>query len=125
CTEPHRPKPSRQPFLCFQRRAAGDVLVGPAKIAGSAQRRGAGAILQHGSVLIRRSPAARELDGLSDLAETPLDEGRLIEAWLEKLSRQLAVDWRHEPLSDRARREAAELMEVKFGSDAWTKHRKR
>ena len=51
-------------FLCFQRRASGDVLVGQTKIAGSAQRRRRGAVLQHGSVLLRRSPAAPRVAGL-------------------------------------------------------------
>ena len=37
------------PFLCFQRRALGDVLVGANKICGSAQRRQCRAMLQHGS----------------------------------------------------------------------------
>ena len=58
----------RQPFLCFQRRAPGDVLVAGEKVAGSAQRRCRGAVLQHGSVLLARSPAAPELLGLKELA---------------------------------------------------------
>ncbi|MEN6493699.1 MAG: hypothetical protein ABFD16_05355, partial [Thermoguttaceae bacterium] len=52
------------PFLCFQRRSPGDLLVGPIKVAGSAQRRLRGAVLQHGSILLARSLAAPELDGL-------------------------------------------------------------
>ncbi len=65
--------PAAEPFLCFQRRAVGDVvLADPAagtdvKVAGSAQRKHRGAILQHGSLLIARSAAAPELPGLSDL----------------------------------------------------------
>jgi len=38
----------RLPFLCFQRRAPGDVLVGRTKVAGSAQRRSSGAVLHAG-----------------------------------------------------------------------------
>ena len=40
-TQPATP----EPFLCFQRRVPGDVLIGPHKIAGSAQRRHRGAVL--------------------------------------------------------------------------------
>jgi lipoate-protein ligase A len=40
------------PLLCFDRRAVGDVVVGPHKVLGSAQRRLAGSILQHGSLLL-------------------------------------------------------------------------
>src|SRR5205085_4114386 len=36
------------PFLCFQRRTCFDVVIGDEKIAGSAQRRRRGALLQHG-----------------------------------------------------------------------------
>src|SRR5688500_11588427 len=36
-----------EPFLCFQRRTRGDVLLGDYKIVGSAQRRHHGAVLQH------------------------------------------------------------------------------
>ena len=57
----------QQPFLCFQRRSPGDVLIGETKVAGSAQRRCRGAVLQHGSVLLGRSAAAPELPGLRDL----------------------------------------------------------
>jgi lipoate-protein ligase A len=62
-----------QPFLCFQRRCAGDVLlVGGEceqdyKIVGSAQRRRRGSVLQHGSILWETSPAAPELRGFTQL----------------------------------------------------------
>jgi lipoate-protein ligase A len=58
-----------EPFLCFQRRAKGDVLLGSHKIAGSAQRRKFGALLQHGSVLFERSRFAPELFGILNTAE--------------------------------------------------------
>ncbi len=62
CQAADKIKTARQPFLCFQRRSPGDVLIGQSKICGSAQRRGApgtpgrGAVLQHGSLLWRTSP---------------------------------------------------------------------
>ena len=114
----------RQPFLCFQRRAPGDVLLGEAKIAGSAQRRSSGAVLQHGSVLLARSPAAPELDGLNDLAETPLAEGQLVKAWLGKLGPRLGLTWQDQPLSDPERRRVAELLEAKYSAEAWARSRK-
>lgn len=54
-------------FLCFKRRTEGDILVGPEKIIGSAQRRGKRSLLQHGSVLLARSNFADVLPGLEDL----------------------------------------------------------
>jgi len=44
--------PRRGPFFCFARRHQLDVLVGPDKIAGSAQRRTRSAVLQHGSIVL-------------------------------------------------------------------------
>jgi lipoate-protein ligase A len=116
---------ARQPFLCFQRRAHGDVLASAIKLAGSAQRRSKGSVLQHGSVLLRRSPAAPELAGLDDLAETPVQVGQLVGAWLEKLSRRLALTWERQPLSESERHQAARLAETKFGADCWTRSRGR
>lgn len=54
-------------FLCFARRSQGDVVVDGAKIMGSAQRRIRGGLLQHGSLLLKRSPLAESLPGLYDL----------------------------------------------------------
>ncbi|HEX6986574.1 MAG TPA: hypothetical protein VF170_14425 [Planctomycetaceae bacterium] len=55
-------------FLCFLRGDPRDVLVAGRKVVGSAQRRRRGAVLQHGSVLLRRSPLAPDVPGLEDLA---------------------------------------------------------
>jgi lipoate-protein ligase A len=65
-----------EPFLCFQRHSKGDVLIDGWKIAGSAQRRHRGAVLQHGSILFGRSNAAPELPGIADLtgSSPPLDD---------------------------------------------------
>jgi len=56
-----------QPVLCFARAAADDVVCGEHKVLGSAQRRRRGAILQHGSLLLKQSPHATEFPGLLDL----------------------------------------------------------
>lgn len=56
-------------FLCFERRSDMDIVVGSAKIVGSAQRRLEGAVLQHGSVLLQASPFAPQLLGLRELPE--------------------------------------------------------
>lgn len=53
-------------FLCFLRGDARDLLVGEEKVVGSAQRRRKGAILQHGSILLRRSELLPEIGGLWD-----------------------------------------------------------
>ena len=56
-----------EPFLCFLRKDANDIVSGPVKLVGSAQRRRRGAILQHGSIVLRRSEHAPEIVGVQDL----------------------------------------------------------
>jgi len=119
--------PSReqqQPLLCFRRRAPGDVLVGPIKIAGSAQRRRRSAVLQHGTLLLRRSAAAPELAGLEDLAGKAIPADYLADAWLQDLSGRLAVRWCRQTLPERQRHRAMALMQDRYASAAWTENRR-
>lgn len=71
-------KSRSEPFLCFQRRADGDLILWPTesvasghghKILGSAQRKRDGAVLQHGSILFLRSEQAPELFGINDFLQ--------------------------------------------------------
>jgi lipoate-protein ligase A len=55
-------------ILCFLHQTPGDLVVENSKVAGSAQRKLRGALLQHGSILLRRSEHALELPGINDLA---------------------------------------------------------
>jgi len=55
------------PFLCFQRHAPFDLMAGPAKLAGSAQRRTRRGLLQHGSVVLIRSHPIQPSGSLADL----------------------------------------------------------
>jgi lipoate-protein ligase A len=70
-----------EPFLCFGRGDPRDIVMGPHKILGSAQRRRKGAILQHGALLLERSPHAEEFPGLLELTGRQIDldvlQGRL------------------------------------------------
>ncbi|QDU80307.1 Octanoyltransferase LipM [Polystyrenella longa] len=56
-----------EPFLCFGRQDARDLVLENQKVLGSAQRRRRGAMLQHGSLVMRRSPFAPEFAGIRDL----------------------------------------------------------
>ena len=113
----------REPFLCFERRASGDVLVGDEKIAGSAQRRRRGAVLQHGSVLLAKSSAAPELNGLKELTAKPILVEEFLQAWLEEFSGTLAIRWRRGELSGEQRSRAERLVAEKYASAAWTRAR--
>lgn len=58
------------PVVCFLHQTAGDVLIGGSKVAGSAQRKMRGALLQHGSILLHRSEYVPELPGIGDVVPT-------------------------------------------------------
>lgn len=65
-------KLGEQPFLCFGRGDARDIVLNGFKIVGSAQRRRKGAVLQHGALLLRRSVHAPEFPGVQDLSPISL-----------------------------------------------------
>jgi lipoate-protein ligase A len=65
-------------FLCFSRGDEMDVVIGTDKVLGSAQRRRRGAVLQHGSLVLRKSEFAPQFPGLFDLAP-PVDRNSLLE----------------------------------------------
>lgn len=69
-------------FLCFSRGDANDLVIAGHKVLGSAQRRRRGAVLQHGSLLLERSPVAPEYPGIAELSGVPasaIDVMRLVD----------------------------------------------
>lgn len=77
-------------FLCFLRGDPRDVLAAGRKVVGSAQRRRRGAVLQHGSVVLKRSELAPDVPGLAELvAGVPEDPLWASAGFVEKLGRQL------------------------------------
>ena len=80
-----------EPFLCFQRRSTGDVVLRKDsaqrdhKIIGSAQRRRRGAVLQHGSLLWQTSHFAQELGGFANLSDCRLSVSEALEDFVEAL----------------------------------------
>lgn len=71
--------PAVKTFLCFARSDPNDIVHGGNKVVGSAQRRRRGAILQHGSLLLRASPYAPDIPGISDLGARPVASVELAE----------------------------------------------
>jgi lipoyl(octanoyl) transferase len=118
----HQSGPDR-PFLCFTDSDPDDIVSNGHKVVGSAQRRRGGAVLQHGSVLLARSPGVPELLGVCDVADLPDHP----QAWADPLARRIAaaldlrprfVDW-PAPLVERSR----ELACSTYRSPAWTAKR--
>jgi lipoate-protein ligase A len=111
------------PFLCFERRAEGDVMVAGYKVLGSAQRRHASALLQHGSLLLKTSTHAPSLPGIEDLASQPLEMEDLVERLQQGIQRALNVAWEYGPLKKSDREEAKQIVREKFGHEAWSNKR--
>lgn len=116
-----------EPFLCFRRRAVGDVLLDRYKICGSAQRRRRGAILQHGSVLLAQSPAAPELPGIAESAgahsAAAPTAAQLAEAWSAIWRATLSPLEPYGELSADDRKLAEVHAREKYAADAWTNRR--
>ena len=64
----HGSRTAEEPTLCFLRQDSHDLVLFNHKVLGSAQRRRKGVLLQHGSLVVRRSAVTPELPGLCDLA---------------------------------------------------------
>ena len=112
-------------FLCFNRRTAGDVVVGDVKVAGSAQRRNAEGVLQHGSVLLRRTPAAPELAGIGDVTGTLIEACELLQAWRQQLAEVLRFQWHEDRLSGEEEAHVGRIVAEKYGHWSWTEKRRR
>src|SRR5262249_49192152 len=85
-------------FLCFPHFTAGDLLIGPGKVVGSAQRRQRGALLQHGAILLAASPYAPMLPGIRELSGHDLAGPALCAALEQEWVRQTGwalrpTDW--------------------------------
>ena len=89
-------KEGAEPFLCFGRGDPRDLVIGEDKVLGSAQRRRKGAILQHGSLVLRASEAAPAIRGIADLVPA-FDATDLDQALAESIAPVLGATQRPVP----------------------------
>jgi lipoate-protein ligase A len=109
--------------LCFLHQAPDDLLIGNAKMAGSAQRKHRGALLQHGGILLAASPVTPQLPGIGEMAGRTISADELRPSILESLVRHhgwqlIASDW-----SEHERRGIEELVTEKFTAVRWNEKR--
>jgi lipoate-protein ligase A len=122
--------PEREPFLCFQRQACGDVVCRSSepqrpegKILGSAQRRHRGAILQHGSLLLEKSPAAPDLPGLLELSGIAFTARAIVAELFPRIGQILGSELVKNRLPSALELRAEELAISRYGAAGWTKRR--
>jgi lipoate-protein ligase A len=107
----------RGPFFCFERRHCLDVVIGKEKLAGSAQRRTAQSLLQHGSIMIGNRFRQHHVAALSDHINVDADGlmNPLIDALQHHLGESLDRGSWTDPELD-----AAVTLEHKYGGTEWT-----
>ena len=105
--------------LCFLHQTPADLLVGGAKVVGSAQRKQRGALMQHGGILLAASPASPQLPGIAELTGRRLTPQEVAAAVARRFGR--ATGWAVEPgdWSDAERRRIAELVVTRYTQPAW------
>lgn len=112
-----------RPFLCFRDRDSEDLVLSGHKVVGSAQRRRRRAVLQHGSILLCRSPAVADLPGAGDLAPVTTSAA----AWANLVRAQLppALGLRAEQaeLTAPQQARASFLEHTAYRNSAWTSRR--
>jgi len=122
-------------FFCFDRRASGDIVMAgtregtSSKIMGSAQRRLAGVVLQHGSLLLRgnttvagpaRHPAVADIV----VAREVSDEAVLSHAWGRRIARSLGATLQEEDSPFlRGRESEVAAQASRFREEWWTARR--
>jgi len=110
--------------LCFLHQTAGDLLLQGSKVAGSAQRKHRGALLQHGSILLRRSPYAPELPGLFDLAGQDLfSPAALAQSLAARFAELLHAELVPDTWTPAEQQRIAELKAAKYQQPAWNEKR--
>jgi lipoate-protein ligase A len=115
-----------EPFrgvLCFQHFTPGDLIIEQAKVVGSAQRKQRGALMQHGGILLARSPHAPVLPGIAELSGRSVAAAEVIEAVQMEFTLQTswalyAGDW-----TETERRRKEELAATKYMTESWNRKR--
>jgi lipoate-protein ligase A len=110
-------------FLCFHHHTPGDLILGSAKVVGSAQRKHRGALLQHGAILLAQSEHTPTLPGIAEITGRRLDSTDVVAAVCRELA--AALGWRlvEDDWTEGERRTTAELVTERFTHAAWNHKR--
>lgn len=106
------------PFFCFESHSRFDLLAGDRKLMGSAQRRTAGAVLQHGSLILKRRYEQQVCSTVAEHADID------VLSCLPRLAESIAGGFVGDP--ERLRPEELRLadeLRAKYADDAWTRKR--
>jgi lipoate-protein ligase A len=113
-----------EPFLCFGRKDPRDIIYRGFKILGSAQRRRRGAVLQHGSLLLKRSAYAPVFPGLDDLCEKNQCDDQLASKQAAELGLLIGNNRVNFSISHVDRMRITQLQKHRYSSLHWIRFRK-
>ena len=109
--------------LCFRHFTPGDLLIGAAKVVGSAQRRQRGALVQHGAILLARSPYTPALPGIQELCQRTLSVDDLTAAVRGEIVRRTGWDLVGGDWSALERERIEKLVAERYTCDRWNRKR--
>jgi lipoate-protein ligase A len=109
--------------LCFRHVTAGDLLIGGAKVAGSAQRRHRGSLMQHGGIVLAQSPFTPGVPGLRELTGRVLGAEELITSIRDAFEKETAWRLRSGDWDESEHGQIEELVREKYATAAWNEKR--
>jgi len=115
--------PPASSVLCFKRLVQGDLMIGESKIAGSAQRRRKGALLQHGAVLLTTSTFAPLVAGIRELSGHALSAPTIRDGVIVEVIRQTGWTLTPGDWTEPEKRRVKELTVGKYTQDSWNRKR--
>lgn len=122
--EPEVPeRGSPEPFYCYERRSTYDLLVGRLKLVGSAQRREARSVLQHGSIPLGPEPNAPGGTTVSAAAGRAVSYDELARALGACIGRSLGAELDPGELDPEEAAIARRLACERYGAESWTRLR--
>jgi lipoyl(octanoyl) transferase len=115
--------PCQEGSLCFHHFTRGDVMIGQAKVVGSAQRKRRRAVLQHGGILLARSPHAPSLPGIQELTGQVLSAAQVVNAVAQAFAAATSATFIEDRWSQREREEIDCLKSNIYATAAWNAKR--
>ena len=111
------------PGLCFDAHTRYDLLAGGRKLFGSAQRRGGGRFLLHGTLPLERNPLSAGAISLSEAAGRTVTRAEAEAAVIREAAGAWGTAFLAEAPSPEEWRAAARLVLERYGNPAWTHRR--
>ena len=109
--------------LCFLHHTPGDLVLAGHKVVGSAQRKQRGALLQHGGVLLARSPHTPDLSGIAEVSGREITAEDLQTAVVGAFRRATGWDLVSATWSEREQATIAARIASRYTHPAWNEKR--